>query len=310
MTIQIVTWNSAIHLPSTLGALKHLPSHIGVVRIIDNGSTDDSVSLARTLLPQADIITLQKNIGFAQGHNVGFAKCTTEFVATVDPDVTVAVESLEELLSVFEDETVGAVQGKLYRQIANEDDRPIIDSAGIIQTITLNGKERGAGEVDHGQYNAPEDLLAVTGAFGIYRLSALQQVSHSDIEVFDVDFFAYKEDVDLGWRLKRAGFVSRYEPVTAGTHARTLGKRGSVAWFLNPAEAPRRLFSPRTKYSIRNYVWMLIKNISWQQELIHGIPIAARLLFILPFTIIFFPLFVVWFEIVEKIPVMIHKRHG
>ncbi|MBI3255879.1 MAG: glycosyltransferase [Candidatus Andersenbacteria bacterium] len=312
LTIQIVTWNSASHMPTTLAALKDLPAALAHVRVIDNHSSDNTVALVQSLLPTADVIELPHNIGFAVAHNLGFAKCSTEFVMTHDPDVSLLSDALPELLAAFEDGTVAAVQGKLYRRETAADGRGIIDSAGIVHTATLNGRERGAGEVDTGQYNAPEKLLAVTGAGGIFRMSALQAVAHHDShgpQIFDEDFFAYKEDVDLGWRLNRAGFTCLYEPVVMGTHARTLGKRGSLPWFLDPAQAFKRLASIRTRYSIRNYVWMLIKNISWQEEIIYGIPIATRLLIMLAATIIFFPLLPVWFEVVEKLPDMVHKRH-
>ncbi|MBI3251533.1 MAG: hypothetical protein HYZ62_01325 [Candidatus Andersenbacteria bacterium] len=154
-------------------------------------------------------------------------------------------------------------------------------------------------------------MLAVTGAAGIFRLAALKKIAYRGgnlPEVFDEDFFSYKEDVDLGWRLNRAGFVCRYEPVVMGWHVRTLGKRGRWPWFLNPRQALRRIFSPRTRYSVRNYVWMLVKNISWKQEIAYGIPIAIRLAFIFLATIAFFPLITIWLEVAEDIPTMIRKR--
>lgn len=312
LTIQIVTWNSAKHMPATLAALKNLPAQTAHIRIIDNHSSDNTLETVRALLPTADIIELPHNIGFAGAHNIGFAACATEFVMTHDPDVSLTYDCLDELLSVFEDEHVGAVQGKLYRQGEDDGGRAIIDSAGIVHTATLNGRERGAGEVDLGQYNAPERVLAVTGACGIFRVSALMAIAHSSShgpEIFDEDFFSYKEDVDVGWRLTRAGFMCMYEPVVMGTHVRTLGKRGAWPWFLQISQISKRLVSQRTRYSMRNYVWMLIKNISWQEELIYGIPIAIRLFAMLLASVIFFPLLRVWFEVVEKIPVMIQRRH-
>ncbi|MBI3251534.1 MAG: glycosyltransferase [Candidatus Andersenbacteria bacterium] len=115
LTVQIVTWNSQKHLSKTLGALKDLPQALGVVRVIDNGSQDGTLAFIKKLLPQADLVTLPHNIGFARAHNLGFAKCTTEFVMTHDPDVALDIGSLPELLASFEDEAVAAVQGKLYR---------------------------------------------------------------------------------------------------------------------------------------------------------------------------------------------------
>ncbi len=302
ITIQIVGWNSQEHLKNAAKALAIIPNDKVIIRYIDNASTDHSIETIRRLLPQADIMALSENKGFAGAHNIGLSKCSTPFVLTHDPDVVLNWSGIEKLLAVFQDEKVAAVQGKLLRPDGT------IDSAGIIQTLTLNGQERGAGETDRGQYEVPANLLAVTGACGLYRLSALQKVAYSPEEFFDNQFFAYKEDVDMGWRLQRTGFLSKYEPIVVGTHARMLGQRGSLPWFIIPAEIGRRLRSPRTHYSIRNYIWMVVKNITPGQILIHGIFIIARLLYIFLLTLFVPSLFSVWSETLRFLPVMLKKR--
>jgi GT2 family glycosyltransferase len=304
LTIQIVGWNSAEHLKLSVAALAEIPAQSVIVRYIDNASTDTSVAIVRAALPQADIVELAENKGFAGAHNIGFSKCTTPFVLTHDPDVVLNWTGITELLAAFTDEKVAAVQGKLLRS----QEPNAIDSAGIVATLTLNGKERGAGEADTNAYQQEEKLLAVTGACGMFRLSALRKIAGSGGEVFDADFFAYKEDVDVGWRLNNAGFSVQYLPVIAGTHARTLGKRGSLPWFINPTEAPRRLTSPRTRYSIRNYIWMIAKNASPLQLILHAPFIITRLLYIFLLTVLVPPLFSVWPETLRFLPKMLQKR--
>lgn len=310
LTIQIVGWNSAKPLPDTLKALKNIPLSEVIVRYIDNASTDNSVEIVHSLLPQADVIVLPTNMGYAKAHNIGFTKCVTPFVLTHDPDVEISWEGIKELLTEFEDEEVAAVQGKLYRKAKNTDGKLIIDSAGIVQTITLNGKERGAGEADDGQYNAPSNVLAVTGACGLYRMSALKKVAHGENEIFDNAFFAYKEDVDLGWRLKRAGFRCHFEPISMGTHVRTLGAGSSNNWGGSFNSFYKRLQSPRTRYSLRNYVWMIMKNASFLELLLHEVFIEARLLPFFVLSILYPPLFSVWREIWQGIPTALQKRSG
>jgi GT2 family glycosyltransferase len=253
VTIQIVGWNSAKHLPQTVTALKAIPAEEVIIRYIDNASSDNSVSIVHDALPHADIIELGENKGFAGDHNIGFSMCTTPFVLTHDPDLTLHWPGMRRLLRLFDNPEVGALQGMLLRD--GEASTPI-DSAGIVHTITLNGKERGAGEKNNGQYDKQEHVLAVTGACGLYRVAALRDVSEEG-EIFDADFFAYKEDVDLGWRLNRAGWKVMYYPVLMGHHHRTLGKRGFMNWGLNFTAVQNRLRSPRTYYSIRNYNWMI-----------------------------------------------------
>ncbi len=362
ITIQIVGWNSAQPLRDGVHILAAIPRDQAIIRYIDNASIDDSVVIVRQYLPLAEIIENKENIGFAAAHNLGFSKCTTPYVLMHDPDVQLNWAGIRGLLKAFDDPKIAAVQGKLMRVEPHN----VIDSAGIVLTLALNGKERGAGEIDTGQYDGAAALIAVTGACGLYRLSAIKGIAHKQdkwvarqpldrelgverwatqperpapkqswvrgknsdefktglprtdakhlvrgpagLEVFDNDFFAYKEDVDLGWRLKRAGWKSVYLPIAMGTHARTLGARGIMNWGINPKYIYNRLRSPRTRYSLRNYVWMLAKNVTWQQALVHGPFFLIRLLSFFLLSMTYIPLARVWWETLRVLPHMMSKR--
>ena len=281
-------------------------------RFIDNGSEDDSVDLVRQSLPGADVIERGKNTGFAAGHNLGFSLCTTSVVLILNPDVVLNWQGTKRLMGVFDDKHVGAAQGKIYRGKDSEETKSnVLDSAGIIQTLTLNGKERGAGEEDRGQYNRRTELLATTGACCIYRMAALGSVAYTPGEeasstpgvvfevpnVFDEDFFAYKEDVDLGWRLNNAGWKVAFEPVFMGFHRRSL-KRHVL----------RRLEDARTRYSLRNYCWMIAKNVQMGQLLRHGAFILGRLLILFCLSLVTPALFPAWREMWQGLPAMLAKR--
>lgn len=312
LTIQIVGWNSAPHLQDACEGLQGIPENEAIVRYIDNNSEDTSVEIVKKHLPNAQIIELQDNLGFVGAHNIGFAECTTEFILVHDPDVRVQWEPIRTLLDAFTDSAIAAVQGKLMRK----DQENIIDSTGINQTLTLNGYERGAGEDDTGQYDIQADLLATTGACSLYRVAALKKVAHGSyeiakhqaLEVFDREFFAYKEDVDLGWRLNNAGYKVQYIPIPVGTHARTLGHRGKVRWYFKPAAIYSRLKSLRTRYSTRNYIWMLMKNMTWRDELKHDWFVLPRILLLGFGSMLYPPLFTVWGEVIKKAPLMLKKR--
>ena len=186
ITIQIVGWNSAKDLMMAINGLKNIQENV-LIRYIDNNSTDESVEMIKQHLPKADVIELSKNKGFAEANNVGIRMCNTEFIMLHNPDFTINPEGIPKIIDAFKDEKVGAAQGLLHRN-----ENKVIDSAGITMTLALNGKERGAGETDNGQYNEATEISAVTGAAGIYRLKALHEVAYNNLEVFDKDFFAYK----------------------------------------------------------------------------------------------------------------------
>jgi GT2 family glycosyltransferase len=308
LTIQIVGWNSADVLESGLIALKTIPQDEVLVRYIDNGSNDDSVLLVKKHLPQADIIELSKNKGFSAAHNIGLKRCDTPYVLLHDPDVTVEWAGIKELISELDNEkNIGAVQGKLFRVESN---KKLIDSAGIELTLALNGRERGANEVDEGQYEKKEYILAATGSCVLFRMKSLHNVKYGESEFFDEKFFAYKEDVDLGWRLNNAGWKVKYVPVDVGVHRRTLGKRGFMNWGLNPIKVLARLRNPRTRYSFRNWIWLIVKNASFKQGLLHEVFVDLRILVFLILSCFYWPLFTVWGEVWRGLPLMMKRRNS
>jgi len=312
LTIQIVGWNSASVLEPGLRALAGISGDEAEICYIDNASTDGSVDVVRRVLPQARIMELPRNIGFAHAHNIGFSQCATPFVLTHDPDAEIDWNGIKKLLRTFSDPSVGAVQGKILRREGSSAGAAVLDSTGIILTRSLNGAERGSYEEDTGQYAERSAITAVTGACGIYRLEALKAVAHARengvLEIYDHDFFAYKEDVDLGWRLQRAGWSSVYVPIFMAYHQRTLGRRGSLNWGMSIPTIYARLQNPRTRYSIRNWLWMLAKNMTFAQDLKAEVFIDARLCAFFILSLLYPLLFGVWVETLEGMPRMLAKR--
>ena len=304
LTIQILGWNSAAHLPALLATLT---PHAGEVQVryIDNASEDNSVALVQAALPDADIVRVSENTGYCGGHNIGFARCTTPFVLTVNPDTKLDWPGIKKLVEVLQhNATAGAGQGLLLRSQTP----PVIDSAGIMRTITLNGVDRGTGMALEDFTVAPTEIDAATGACALYRMEALKAVAygsyeiagHEALEVFDKDFFAYKEDVDLGWRLQRALWVTIFIPVTVAIHPRQLhaDTKTSLAWITDT----------RTALSLRNYMWMIAKNATGKQLLLHELFIDARLIFFFLISLLYWPLLPVWVETLRGLPDMLHKR--
>ena len=307
VTIQIVGWNSAKTLPAALDVLAKIPESLAVIRYIDNNSSDASVALVQSMLPRADVIVLDKNRGFTGAHNIGLLRCQTPLVFTHDPDLILNLPGWLELLHIIQQHPqIGALQGKLWR-FQTSLKKETIDSAGIILTQAGNGRERGANEMDKGQYDTAEDVAATTGAASFYRMEAMRDVAFKS-EFFDEDFFAYKDDVDLGWRLRRKGWEVKYLPIWSGRHARSLGRRGRFNWGFNPVDIGKRLRNRRTRYSLRNWIWMLVKNLSGLELITRAPFILTRGLVFLGITAIYWPLIQAWLEAAVGLPKMLQKR--
>jgi GT2 family glycosyltransferase len=117
----------------------------------------------------------------------------------------------------------------------------VINNVGSIVLTAGYGADRGYQEIDHGQYDTPEEVFALCGCAVAFRTEAGREV-----DWFDDDFFLYYEDTDLSWRLRAAGWTIRYEPSAVVRH---IHSASSIEW------------SPTfTFHTTRNRLLMLVKD--------------------------------------------------
>ena len=159
---------------------------------------------------------------------------------------------------------VGSVQARLRRLAAPGERSELIDTTGLEMHRDRRVVSRGQLAVDRGA-DLAGPVWGVDGAAPVYRLAALEsaRLPRSDgsgtTEVLDEDFFSYKEDVDLAWRLRRLGWEAWYEPAALAWHARGGGDTGVSGW----REVARANMSNPPKVralSWRNQRLMQLKN--------------------------------------------------
>lgn len=244
--------------------------------IIDNGSGDDTVERAGEILKRAvqrsqrvpahRIIANEKNSGFAAGHNQGIKESSGEFVFMLNQDIVLDPDYVKNIVKIFDgDEETGAAQGKLLRLKTDGEKfskTQILDNTGLIFLKNRRIIARGQGQNDSGQFDKQEEIVMVDGAAPIFRRQALEDARiclNGQCEYLDEDFFMYKEDVDLGWRLRLAGWKAIYEPGSKAWHARTAGDSAKTDYLAVIGE--RRKISQFAKYvSFKNQRLMQIKN--------------------------------------------------
>lgn len=256
------------------------------VLVIDNASSDKVESFVREQYPQFGYLRNARNLGFAPAHNQGIRYVIDHltpqeqkeaFILVTNPDIILTPTYIETLMKAAHDHPdAGSFGGKLLRAfgdgVADEVLKETvtsdqIDTTGLRINKSFTVAERGAGELDTGQYDADQDVFGISGALALYRVQALTSVRFKD-EFFDHDFFAYKEDVDLAWRLRRAGWGARYVPEAVAYHHRAMYRKerlGLIEKIRNRKHQP----AMRTFYSTRNHVWMVYKNIYLSQALIY-----------------------------------------
>lgn len=250
--IQIVTWNSKQHLERLFRGIEQQQGVDFSVLVIDNASSDGTLDLLieKLQIPNSkfQIIKNKENLGFAKAHNQGFAMCEAPYVLVLNPDTELRAGYLTEMTRVIgSDNKIASVQGKLYRELPKEGKYGIIDSCGLQMKPWSQVIDIGQNMIDKGNFSVQTEVFGVTGACALYRLEALRQVTDK-YGIFDERFGTYKEDVDLAWRLKRAGWKAVYTPKAACWHGRGVGKRDKK--------------SMRIRYlSFRNHLLMVGKNL-------------------------------------------------
>lgn len=259
------------------------------ILIIDNGSGCGIPEKVREfflekekqgiILPKWRLIVLEKNIGFSAGHNLGIKESGADLVFLVNQDIILDKGFLKNILSIFaNDVKVGSIQGKTLRlKVEGEKllKTNLIDSAGLVMLKNRRIIARGQGQTDKGQFEREEEIFGVDGAVPVYRRKALEdvkiEITNAGIsEYFDEDFFAYKEDVDLAWRLRLYGWKAYYTPSVVAWHARTAGDSAARSYFGIIKE--RLKINGFAKYvAFRNQRLMQIKNEQFGLLLRHSV---------------------------------------
>jgi GT2 family glycosyltransferase len=266
ISINIVAWNSLRFLPDCLKSIFSQTYKDFSVLVIDNASIDGSLDYVRKNWPEASTLRNFQNIGFSRAHNQGIKLARdAEYVLVANPDVILEPTFLEELIkAVDSDLQVGSAGGKLLKVYHGDPElkelikTEIIDSAGIKILKSRRMVDRGEGEKDIGRYNKQEEVFGVSGALVLYRRKALEDVKIRD-EYFDENFFAYKEDIDLAWRLRLRGRKAIYVPRALAYHFR--GAPGKERQGLLRTIRRVRARSPLVSfYSYRNHFFVLVKN--------------------------------------------------
>jgi N-acetylglucosaminyl-diphospho-decaprenol L-rhamnosyltransferase len=205
--VYIPNFNGAAQLGRTLRSLGAQTRPVDVV-LVDNGSSDDSVELARRELPEVKVLELSENLGFGPAINRAVAEHPADPVILLNNDAEAEPRFVEALLDGL-GEGVDSVAGVLLQERAPE----LIDSAGVVADATLMGFDYLHGEPAAAAQAAP-DPLGPTGGAALYRRRALEAVGG-----FDERIFLYYEDLDLALRIVAAGGRCRLAPEARALHA-------------------------------------------------------------------------------------------
>jgi N-acetylglucosaminyl-diphospho-decaprenol L-rhamnosyltransferase len=203
--VVVVTWRSGERV---LRCLERLADQHPAQRtvIVDNASGDGTVEGVRARFPDVRVLELQDNRGFGAAVNAGAATGDGEAIVLVNDDVLVADGCMEALLAPLQaDPRCGMVAG-----MTTIPGTELVDAFGIELDVTLAAYNRLRRQTPGAR---PGLLAAPSGGLAAYRRSAFEQA-----DGFDERLFAYGEDVDLGLRLRLAGWTAAEAPAARGVH--------------------------------------------------------------------------------------------
>ena len=238
VSIVILNWNGLGYLQDCLGSLQAQTHTDSQVIVVDNGSTDGSVEWVARNYPQAHLICNEANMGFAAPANQAIRASDTPYIVTLNNDTRADPRWLEALVTAADEHPdVGMCMSKMLFA-----DRPqVINSTGINLDCLGIAWDRRGGELDDGRETEPVEILGPCAGAALYRRAMLDQIG-----LFDEDFFAFLEDVDLAWRARLAGWRCLYVPAARVYHVHS-------ATAIEGSPFKNRLLG-------RNKVWLIAKN--------------------------------------------------
>ncbi len=221
LSVVVLGYDGREYLEECLGSVldQDLPAERCEVLYVDNGSRDGSAALVRERFPQVRAIELARNCGYAEGNNIGFREARGEFVIFLNQDTVLNRACLRELVEAVRSEPdIMAAHANViqpwYPEFAGIGQRADVAAAYTTELTRLGyAHYRRLSSVEQ-----PADTLFLHGVCIVIRRALADELDH----VFDPDFFAYAEDLDLGLRVRALGYRTVVAPKAVVYHKHTL----------------------------------------------------------------------------------------
>jgi N-acetylglucosaminyl-diphospho-decaprenol L-rhamnosyltransferase len=231
VTVAVVSWNTRELLAECLQSLhEDVVSGQAEVWVVDNASSDGSAEMVRAQFPWASLISSQENLGFGPAVNLVANQTSSPWIAPANADTRMAPGALRRLVAAgASDPTAGVIAPRLVLP-----DGQTQRSAYPFPTLGANlmylaGAARLSPRLASRwalDGTEPEPGAKVPWAVGAFLL--VRRAAWDEIGGFDAGLWMYAEDLDLGWRMHRAGWVTRYEPRATVYHEESAATR--QAW--------------------------------------------------------------------------------
>jgi len=251
VSIIILSYNSLKFLEKCLRSVLNTKYNNFEVILVDNASTDSSIEYVEKEFGhdyRLNIIRNERNLGFAEGNDVGARVARGNYVVFLNPDTVVDPNWLNEFVNLMEDDpAIGVCQSKLLSM----ENSKILDSAGdFIDRYGVMMRRGGDWmERDEGQYDTVDEIFSARGAAMMIRRRIINEVG-----LFDPAFFLTYEDIDFCWRARLRGYKVYFVPKSVVYHAGEAFTSTSFKVFFT---ARNRIMALIKNYELRTLVKFL-----------------------------------------------------
>lgn len=257
---------------------KSLPSIVKYTNadicVVDNNSTDDSLSFLKNNYPSIKLIESEENLGYGNAHNLALETHPNyNYYVFMNNDITVTSNWLEEMIKVFNTkEGVGAVGPKILLS-EKKDEKYLINSAGMDINKHLMAYDRYEGEYDDEKYNTVEKVDGICGAVMLLSKEVIEKVKG-----FNPKMFLYYEDVDLSLRIRDLGYDIYYCGNSVVYHNHMASTKDMGSFKRNRMNMVNRYTSIKDRVgsvmALKETMWYLCSWIVW--KLVHSKNITLK----------------------------------
>ena len=243
MKVSIVTpnYNGEKFLKTFFESLDNDSELIGEVIIVDNGSTDKSKEYIKNNAFSFPVVLIEnrENLGFSPAVNQGIEKAKYEYIFSLNNDTEVKKGSIKALVDLISSsDEIFSVQSKMLQY----DNKNLIDDVG--DEYNLLAWTKKTGENHHSdEYGEVLEIFSACAGAAMYKKSLLEEIG-----MFDDNFFAYMEDVDLAIRSRIYGYKNLLCP-------------DAIVYHIGSATSGSRYNEFKVRLAARNNVWVVYKNL-------------------------------------------------
>jgi GT2 family glycosyltransferase len=223
VAVVVLNWNGGEDTLDCIRSLQRLDYPDYEIIVVDNASTDGSPQTIRREFPRLALVENDRNLGFAEGNNIGIRIALNKgsgYVLLLNNDTVVDPEILNVLVEAAEkDATIGFLGPKIYY---HSEPRKIWFAGGVVDWRNGRAVHLGMGEEDVGQFGQQAEVDYITGCALFFRAEVCEKVG-----LMDSRFFLYYEETDWCARAKRAGYRIVFVPTAKVWHKISVSTGGA-----------------------------------------------------------------------------------